>query len=143
MKEKLKTLFEDIQQILDPTDIAYHEVLENGALKPFYKTNIDKLTPEQWEEVHSKIKLNLNDDPVLAKLLTEKEPLIMSDVDGHPNPPEAFKTFGIKSNLVYPVRKDNRTVGLVVIAYIARKHEFTDKEVSNCGKLVEIFNKNF
>lgn len=140
MIKKLDLLFEKLSNITGVEDIAYHQI-KDKSLNPIYKTGTPHLSIEKWKEVHGKNRVYVDSDSALPSIVYDKKPLIMSDVKNDSNASNAFFLFGIESILVFPIVKDDSTIGIICVASINKKHIFSDEEVQKCTSLVDEFMK--
>lgn len=137
MEQKvLEELFEKISSVTKLTDIGYHRV-EEGRLKPIYKTQTDILGIEKWKTVHGQNPVYIEDTFILREVRDTKKPVDIYDTNNDPRSAEAFFLFGVDSILVIPVIRQNELKAIVCIVSIGELHNFTQDEIQQCTKLVE------
>lgn len=135
-QQVLEELFEKISSVTKLTDIGYHRV-EEGRLKPIYKTQTDILGIEKWKTVHGQNPVYIEDTFILREVRDTKKPVDIYDTNNDPRSAEAFFLFGVDSILVIPVIRQNELKAIVCIVSIGELHNFTQDEIQQCTKLVE------
>ncbi len=128
--------FEKIKEVTNVIDIGYHEI-RFGKLNPVYKTQTSKLSVTEWKEVHSNNVVYVDEHIILKELRDKGEIIAIEDVDKDPRSSNEFFLFGIQSIMLIPVKKNHKVIGLIVVASIGEKHQFTKNEIEGCRKIIE------
>lgn len=137
----LEELFKRIQEITTVQDIGYHRI-EEGRLKPFYKTQTDVLGIERWKTVHGQNPVYVNDTFILREIVSKKQPVEIFDTKSDTRSADAFFLFGIDSIMIVPVVREEEVKAIICIASIEKKHQFTQDEMESCAKLADEYLKN-
>ncbi|WML35910.1 GAF domain-containing protein [Clostridium sp. OS1-26] len=141
---RVNKLYEDLFSVCHVGDINYHR-FKDGHLDPIHIMETDLMGIKRWKDTHRSMRgrLTIKGDPVLERII-KGETVYIYDVPNDPGSSPAFKAFGIKSLLIFPLfDKDNQTaVGLICIPSLDKHHEFTSFEIEECGNLVREFNKD-
>lgn len=132
----LDELFEKIQDTTGIEDIGYHEIRDD-RLNPIYKTRTTVLGIEQWKYIHSQNIVYIKDHQILMKIVEDKKPIAISDVNRDELSSNAFFLFGIDSILVVPVMENETVKGIMCIASIGQPHKFIPEEIKRCEDLIK------
>jgi acetolactate synthase-1/2/3 large subunit len=131
----LDELFEKISKVTSLKDVAYHQIKE-GKLNPIHKTSTDTLGIDKWKSGHYANPVYIKDTFVLQEIVRTKEYVAISDTKNDTRSSEAFFFFGVDSNLIIPVIKNDEVEGIVCTVSINEVHNFTQEEIDECVKLV-------
>ena len=132
----LEDLFTEIRKVTKLDDVGYHRI-EDGRLKPIYKTQTDVLGIERWKKVHGENPVIVNDTIILRELFDKKQPVWIYDTKNDDRSAGAFFLFGVDSILILPVIREEEMKGIICIVSIGKLHEFTQDEISECCKLAK------
>lgn len=131
----LDLLFERITEATGIKDIGYHKI-EDGRLKPIYKTNTDILGIEKWKKVHAENPVYISETEMLLQVINTKKPVFINDTNNDPLSANAFFLFGVDSIIVVPIVNEDKVQGIICIVSIGKVREFSLNEVSICESLV-------
>jgi len=134
--EILDELFAKIGQATGLKDIAYHEIKE-GRLNPIYKTSTNTLSIESWKKGHYDNPVFIKDTWVLKHIVDTKKYVDISNTKEDSRSSEAFFFFGVDSNLIIPIVKEDNVIGIICTVSINEIHYFTKEEIDQCVKLVD------
>ncbi|WP_033164428.1 GAF domain-containing protein [Clostridium sp. KNHs205] len=137
----LEELFQKISEVTTVEDVGYHRV-EEGRLKPFYKTQTDILGIEKWKTVHGQNPVYVKDTFILREITTKKQPIEIYDTKNDTRSADAFFLFGIDSIMIIPVVREDEVKAIICIASIGKYHQFTKEEMETCSKLADDYLKN-
>lgn len=140
---KVKKLYDKLYEVCGVGNINYHQFKDNH-LYPIYMMGSDMLGDAQWKATHAKARSWLTiDTDIVLKRIVKGETVYIYDVPTDPAASPAFKLFGIKSLIIWPLYdKDNITVnGLICIPDIYKNHEFSKDVQEKCHELIKEFNK--
>ncbi|WOO38959.1 GAF domain-containing protein [Anaerocolumna sp. AGMB13020] len=137
----LEELFQKISEVTTVEDIGYHRI-EEGRLKPFYKTQTDILGIEKWKTVHGQNPVYVKDTFILREITTKKQPIEIYDTKNDTRSADAFFLFGIDSIMIIPVVREDEVKAIICIASIGKYHQFTKEEMETCSKLADDYLKN-
>lgn len=137
----LEELFQKIKEVTTVQDIGYHRI-ENGCLKPFYKTQTDILGIERWRTVHGQNPVYVEDTFILREITNKKQPVEIFDTKNDTRSADAFFLFGIDSIMIIPVVRDEEVKAIICIASIGKQHQFTQEEMDICSGLACEYLKN-
>lgn len=143
--KRVDKLFSDLYDVCNVGDINYHQ-FKDGHLDPIHIMETDLMGIKRWKDTHRSMKdrLTIKGDPVLERII-EGETVYIYDVPNDPQSSPAFRAFGIKSLVVYPLfdKEDgSKAIGLICIPSLDKHHIFTDKEIKECGQLIRQFNED-
>ncbi len=137
----LEELFQKISEVTTVEDVGYHRI-EEGRLKPFYKTQTDILGIEKWKTVHGQNPVYVKDTFILREITTKKQPIEIYDTKNDTRSADAFFLFGIDSIMIIPVVREDEVKAIICIASIGKYHQFTKEEMETCSKLADDYLKN-
>lgn len=137
----LEELFQKITEVTTVQDVGYHRI-EEGRLKPFYKTQTDILGIEKWKTVHGQNPVYIKDTFILREITTKKQPIEIYDTKNDTRSADAFFLFGIDSIMIIPVVREDEVKAIICIASIGKYHQFTKEEMDTCSKLAADYLKN-
>lgn len=137
----LEELFRKINEVTELEDIGYHRI-EDGRLKPIYKTQTDALGMERWKTVHSQNPVYIKDTFILQEVIKKKQPVYIYDTNNDSRSAGAFFLFGVDSILIIPVVRENDVKAIICIVSIGKLHNFTEDETDACTRLAEEYIKN-
>ncbi len=137
----LEELFRKINEVTELEDIGYHRI-EDGRLKPIYKTQTDVLGMERWKTVHSQNPVYIKDTFILQEVIKKKQPVYIYDTNNDSRSAGAFFLFGVDSILIIPVVRENDVKAIICIVSIGKLHNFTADETDACTRLAEEYLKN-
>lgn len=133
--ERLASLFEELERLTGVADIAYHEI-RDGRLNPVSKTKTDQLGVEKWKSVHAEHPVYIRHDRLLREMMEHPQTVVVQDVKNDPRSADEFFLFGIDSIMILPVMQHEAVKGIVVVASIGARHDFTEEEVQRAESLV-------
>lgn len=136
----LEELFQKIAEITDVRDVGYHRI-EEGRLKPVYKTQTDSLGIEKWKTVHGENPVYVKDTYILKEITDKKQPIEIYDTHNDSRSADAFFLFGVDSIMIIPVVRENEVKAIICIAAIGKLHQFTGEEMDACSSLAEEYLK--
>lgn len=141
--KEIDKLFLELHRTMYLRNIALHGV-KNGGLDPMFIMETEVLNLAQWREAHGKLKVKVQGDPVLERVV-RGEIVVINDVEKDENSSPAFVKFGIKSVAVFPLFDENKelVIALIVIPAFQNKIQFDIKNIEKCKVLIEEFNKHF
>lgn len=134
--EILQELFQKICEVTNLTDIGYHRI-ENGRLKPVYKTQTDVLGIEKWKTVHGQNPVYVEETFILREVRDTKKYAFINDTKNDNRSADAFFLFGVDSILILPIIRDEELKAIVCIVSIGELHSFTDTQISQCCELAD------
>lgn len=137
---EIEKLFEQLYNLTKIENIAIHEFI-NGELNPVHMRKNDKVSVEKWKEEHSKSHVKIAEDKYLIKI-SNCEFVAIENADTIEDCPDEFKLFNIKSNYIIPLIKDNKSVGMVLMASIGQAVELNKETKEKCIMLVKEYSKN-
>lgn len=137
----LEELFTKISKVTKLEDVGYHRI-ENGRLKPVYKTQTDVLGIERWKKVHGENPVIVDDTVILRELFEKKLPVWIYDTKNDDRSAGAFFLFGVDSILILPVIREDEIKGIICIVSIGKLHEFTEEEILECCRLAKEYLKD-
>jgi GAF domain-containing protein len=133
---KLEELFQKVKEVTKLDDIGYHRI-EEGRLKPIYKTQTDILGIEKWKTVHGQNPVYIKDTYILQEVTNKKHPVYINDTNNDSRSADAFFLFGVDSILIIPVVRQNEVKAIICIVAIGKLHDFTQDEIKQCASLSE------
>jgi hypothetical protein len=137
----LEDLFQKIKEITGLDDIGYHKI-EDGRLKPVYKTQTDVLGIEKWKTVHGQNPVYIKETYILQEVMNKKHPVYIYDTKNDSRSAGAFFLFGVDSILIIPVIRQEAVEAIICIVSIGRLHNFTPEEIEKCRQLSEQYLKD-
>ncbi len=132
----LEELFQKIKEVTKLDDIGYHRI-EEGRLKPVYKTQTDALGIEKWKTVHGQNPVYIKDTYILQEVINKKHPVHIYDTNNDSRSADAFFLFGVDSILIVPVVRQEEVKAIICIVSIGFLHDFTTEEIEKCRQLSE------
>ncbi len=132
----LEELFQKIVEITDVQDIGYHRI-EEGRLKPVYKTQTDTLGIEKWKTVHGQNPVYVKDTYILREITEKRQPVEIFDTHNDSRSADAFFLFGLDSIMIIPVVREDEVKAIICVAAIGKQHQFTREEMDICSSLAE------
>ncbi len=143
MEQKvLEDLFQKIKEVTKLDDIGFHKI-EDGRLKPIYKTQTDVLGIEKWKTVHGQNPVYVKETFILQEVINKKQPVHIYDTNNDSRSAGAFFLFGVDSILIIPVIKQEEVEAIICIVSIGRLHNFTPEEIEKCRQLSEQYLKDY
>lgn len=136
LEKKLEELFEKIQEVTKLQDVGYHRI-EEGRLKPIYKTQTDVLGIEKWKTVHGQNPVYVEETFILRDVTEKKEPVYIDDTNHDDRSASAFFLFGVDSILIIPVVREDEVKAIICIVSIGGLHSFTKGEIEQCSTLAK------
>ncbi len=137
----LEELFQKIKEVTELEDIGYHRI-EDGRLKPVYKTQTDVLGMERWKTVHSQNPVYIKDTLILQEVIKKKHPVYIYDTNNDSRSAGAFFLFGVDSILIIPVVRQDDVKAIICVVSIGKLHDFSPEEIDACSRLAEKYLKN-
>ncbi len=137
----LEELFAKISEVTNLGDVGYHRI-EDGRLKPVYKTQTDELGVERWKKVHGENPVVVKDTIILRELFDKKQAVTIYDTKNDDRSAGAFFLFGVDSILILPVIRKEEIKAIICIVSIGKLHEFTQDEITECSKLANDYLKD-
>ncbi|MGB8455073.1 MAG: GAF domain-containing protein [Anaerocolumna sp.] len=135
MEQKvLEDLFQEMKEVTKLDDIGYHRI-EDGRLKPVYKTQTDVLGIEKWKTVHGQNPVYIKDTYILQEVKNKKQPVYIYDTNNDSRSADAFFLFGVDSILIVPVIRQDEVKAIICIVSIGSLHNFTTDEIEKCTLL--------
>lgn len=142
MEQKvLEDLFLKMKEVTMLDDIGYHRI-EDGRLKPIYKTQTDVLGIEKWKTVHGQNPVYIKDTYILQEVTNKKHPVHIYDTNNDSRSADAFFLFGVDSILIVPVVRQDEVKAIICIVSIGKLHNFTPDEVETCRQLADEYLKD-
>lgn len=140
--KRVDKLLLDIHKTSGVGNVCFH-MFQDGRLYPIRMEWSPKLDQDLWAKTHRELKVYLKGDPVLEKILNGQTVYIY-DAINDPEASPAFKAFGIKSLVVFPLMdKENKiAIGLICVPDLFEPHVFTKEIIDQCEDLVREFNKD-
>lgn len=136
IKEKLDELFMKIFHITKVEDIGFHKI-ENGKLKPIYKTNMGELSIETWQKMHGNNPVYIENNPILQDVVSKKKTVAISNTREDNRTTDDVNSFNIHSLMMIPVIDFGMVKGVIPIVSIDKQHHFSNDEISKCEALVQ------
>lgn len=133
---QLEELFQKVKEVTKLDDIGYHRI-EEGRLKPIYKTQTDILGIEKWKTVHGQNPVYIKDTYILQEVTNKKHPVYINDTNNDSRSADAFFLFGVDSILIIPVVRQNEVKAIICIVAIGKLHDFKQDEIKQCASLSE------
>ncbi len=136
IKEKLDELFTELVNTTELEDIGFHKV-ENGRLKPVYKTNMGELSIERWKSMHGNNPVYIENNPILQEVVNKKKTVVISNTKEDSRTTDDVNYFNVNSLMMIPIIKFGVVTGVICIVSIGKQHSFSSDEVRKCKALVQ------
>lgn len=135
-RKELDNLFEKINKVANVDDIGFHRI-QDGRIKPIYKTNIGEIGIEQWQNAHGRNPVYIKDDRILQEGFSSKKTVVIQNTREDKRTTDVILSFNIESLMMIPVINMEEVVGFILIVSIGKLHNFSEDEILKCEALVK------
>ncbi|TMW72045.1 sensor domain-containing phosphodiesterase [Alteribacter natronophilus] len=141
VEEALDICFLYVEKVLGTANVGSHLIdpVAERVMNPARLSRRSDWSEEDWKYVHSKVHINLREDPVMAAVIESKEPLYIPDVCSDPGVnKEACSRFGIKSLLIMPMVAAGKVLGLIPVVELQKNgREFSENRMQLAQSVVD------